>query len=123
MSCTCVEKLSRVATVVFRSPTGTCILLVDKGPCPAQVACNICYKTCDVGPNITGTAQGDEFPTTELVQLDGAFYKIGTHGDTETGGGHGSAIIGFDASLSNGIYGGSSTVQPLAVMLLPAIKT
>lgn len=58
-----------------------------------------------------------------MVQLDGAFYKIGTFGDTETGGGHGSAIIGFDASLSNDIYGGSSTVQPLAVMLLPAIKT
>nr|DAZ83800.1 MAG TPA: hypothetical protein [Caudoviricetes sp.] len=74
------------------------------------------------GPNITGTARGDEFPTTELVQLDGAFYKIGTHGDTETGGGHGSAIIGFDASLVSNVYGGSSTVQPPSVALLACIK-
>ena len=73
-------------------------------------------------PNITGTAQGDEFPTTELVQLDGAFYKIGTFGDTETGGGHGSASIGFDASLVSNVYGGSSTVQPPSVALLACIK-
>lgn len=75
-----------------------------------------------VGPNITGTAQGDEFPTTELVQLDGAFYKIGTFGDTETGGGRGSASIGFDASLVSNVYGGSSTVQPPSVALLACIK-
>lgn len=73
-------------------------------------------------PNITGTAQGDEFPTTELVQLDGAFYKIGTFGDTETGGGHGSASIGFDASLVSNVYGGSSTVQPPSVALIACIK-
>lgn len=86
--------------------------------------------TSDVGkkleaglPNITGTAQGDEFPTTEMVQLDGAFYKIGTFGDTYTGGGHGSASIGFDASLVSNVYGGSSTVQPSALKFLPCIKT
>ena len=85
--------------------------------------------TSDVGkkleaglPNITGTAQGDEFPTTEMVQLDGAFYKIGTFGDTYTGGGHGSASIGFDASLVSNVYGGSPIVQPQSLMLLPCIK-
>ena len=83
-----------------------------------------CMKfSSDVGtPNITGTAQGDEFPTTEMVQLDGAFYKIGTFGDTETGGGHGSASIGFDASRVCKIYGSSSIVQPQSLMLLPCIK-
>lgn len=75
------------------------------------------------GPNIAGTAKGDEFPTQELVNLDGAFYKAGVSGDTYTGGGHGSAIIGFDASLVSGVYGGSSTVQPSSVALLVCIKT
>lgn len=74
-------------------------------------------------PNITETAKGDEFPTQELVNLDGAFYKAGVSGDTYTGGGHGSAIIGFDASLVSGVYGGSSTVQPSSVALLVCIKT
>lgn len=74
-------------------------------------------------PNITGTAKGDEFPTTELVSLDGAFYKAGSSGDTYTGGGHGSAIIGFDASLVSSVYGGSSTVQPSSVTALACIKT
>ena len=74
------------------------------------------------GPNITGTAKGDEFPTQELVNLDGAFYKAGVSGDTYTGGGHGSAIIGFDASLVSSVYGGSSTVQPSSVALLACIK-
>ena len=83
---------------------------------------NTVVTTSYVGPNITGTAQGDEFPTTELVQLDGAFYKIGTFGDTETGGGRGSASIGFDASLVSNVYGGSSTVQPPSVALLACIK-
>lgn len=85
--------------------------------------------TSDVGkkleaglPNITGTAKGDEFPTTEMASLEGAFYHGGTYGDTETGGGHGSAIINFDASRVSKIYGSSSIVQPRALMLFPCIK-
>lgn len=74
------------------------------------------------GPNITGTAKGDEFPTQELVNLDGAFYKAGVSGDTYTGGGHGSAIIGFDASLVSSVYGADTTVQPASLRGLVCIK-
>ena len=72
-------------------------------------------------PNITGTAGGDEFPTNE-VRLDGAFYKVGTQGDTATGNSHGSAIIGFDASRSSSVYGSSTEIQPPSGKALWIIK-
>ena len=52
----------------------------------------------------------------------GAFYK----GELVTwnieGKNANSSSIAFDASLSSGFYGASSTVQPSALLSLPCIK-
>ncbi len=72
-------------------------------------------------PNITGEIKG-----MGLINLDktpsGAFYK----GELVTwnieGKNANSSSIAFDASLSSGFYGASSTVQPKSVRALACIK-
>lgn len=74
---------------------------------PTQGAGNL----IDAGlPNITGTLG--------VIGLSGAtytgaFYYVG-RGAALSNSGEGDYIAGFDASLSNAIYGNSSTVQPAA---------
>lgn len=65
-------------------------------------------------PNITGHFGGIEggSPT-----VSGVFYKYST-GHSGAADGGGDAWIGFDASLSSGVYGNSTTVQPNAIKKL-----
>lgn len=76
-------------------------------------------------PNITGTfiaALRDGFNSDSKEEITGAFYENGTTtGEdnynsitTNVGIPSGKAPFGFDASLSNPIYGASDTVQPPA---------
>ena len=67
-------------------------------------------------PNITGVAYGDEFPNT--LTCEGAFYNAGNKSNTTVGDTRDSIKLGFDASLSNSIYGNSDTVQPQSVKIL-----
>lgn len=69
-------------------------------------------------PNITGkTGNGSWFPTS------GAFSapRDGSVNLSEANE-HGYKAINFDASLSNAIYGKSSTVQPPAINVIPILR-
>ena len=117
----CVEKLSRVATVVFRTPTGAGILLVDERTCPAQIACDVGHKTSYVGPNITGKVGfGDAYLGD--TGIAGAFY-VGSNSYCITGYQKGTTKpISFDSSRCNSAYGLSATVQPASMRLLACIR-
>ena len=74
-------------------------------------------------PNITGTIT-DSLGSKQF-SIDGAFYSsdssrgpIFASGDLEVAYWYG----GFNASLSNAVYGASNTVQPPAINLIPQIK-
>ena len=69
-------------------------------------------------PNITGTF--DANVNDGNGAKTGAFYNTNTYFSGSDGDKNGG-ICGFDASLSNTIYGSSNTVQPPAVKLLPCI--
>lgn len=75
-------------------------------------------KTMGAGlPNITGTFSADYLTsnTGDDAYGTGALYNAGNLGESGTSGSNGNAFaIGFDASLSNPIYGNSNTVQPLS---------
>ena len=73
-------------------------------------------------PNITGTYSASELTEkAKSVYATGAFYDAGNHPSCNynaSGDNNGApGLIGFNASRSNSIYGGSSTVQPNAVKL------
>ena len=76
-------------------------------------------------PGITGTYAARELTGFALlVSASGAFYDAGVfEGQSVCAGTSGSnpAKIGFNAALSNSIYGNSSTVQPPALQLIPQI--
>ena len=68
-------------------------------------------------PNISGEAQVERQRDNDYVT--GAFTVTGTtvvHTDRASAGGS-AASLGFDASLSNSIYGNASTVQPPATQM------
>lgn len=70
-------------------------------------------------PNIEGyTVSGLQYPT----GFGGAMYSRGYVGAKAPGADNSGTSLGFDASLSNPIYGASDTVQPPALTLLPCIK-
>lgn len=68
-------------------------------------------------PNITGTV-GDTIETKLDPTTTGAFYLTTTSSGGEGNGGYRYFGMGFDASLSNSIYGNSSTVQPQTIKQL-----
>lgn len=79
------------------------------------------------GPNITGGTDVGGFSGTSNSP-SGAFFHayIALDGYTlkpEPATGTQVVVNSFDASLSNPIYGRSSTVQPSAIKLLALIKT
>ena len=66
-------------------------------------------------------------PTAEggFKTLEGCFYSPGTKKNTSTPVSVDSTntpIVSFDASLSNSIYGNSTTVQPKSLVLTGIIK-
>ena len=65
-------------------------------------------------PNITGKTQVADDRTS---LFDGAFYRTNDYSPNCTDSGGMYMGLGFDASLSNSIYGKSSTVQPNSVMI------
>lgn len=69
-------------------------------------------------PNIKGQFGGNSRPCAP----SGAFYHInyGSQGSNTASDGQ---VVGFDASLSNNIYGKSDTVQPPAVVMYYIMKT
>lgn len=73
-------------------------------------------------PNITGQYTDTGFDTT--ASGSGAMYNAGGWGDRTNHGSRtgGQTSIGFNASLSNAIYGKSTTVQPPAITMIPQIK-
>ena len=75
-------------------------------------------------PNIQGsfqeTANRMYFNGNYTGALKAMKYERSTLQGTEGGAGDGGFI--FDASLSNKIYGNSTTVQPPALQLIPRIK-
>ena len=73
-------------------------------------------------PNITGTYSCSELSEKSAnVYTTGAFYDAGKHPNTNynaSGNSDGApAMIGFDASNANSIYGNSTTVQPPATQM------
>lgn len=69
-------------------------------------------------PNIKGRVS---FPSDS--PKDGAFYNVSYGRETfSLSGGATNSALGFDASLSNPIYGNSTTVQPPAVVMHYIIK-
>ena len=68
-------------------------------------------------PNIIGSF----YTLNSTNTVSGAFSKTGESGDGDGGSG-GTHIIGFDASMSNSIYGASSTVTPLSVKVAILIR-
>lgn len=77
------------------------------------------YSEVQAGlPNITGQFGGNSRP----CNPEGAFYHVGygaQGANTATDG----QVTGFNASLSNSIYGRSNTVQPPAVAMYYIMKT
>jgi hypothetical protein len=73
-------------------------------------------------PEIEATL-GDLYVNTTLASSPGAFYNPsnGTSYAVNVGGAV-AKTTSFKASLSESIYGNSSTVQPPAVTALPCIK-
>lgn len=72
--------------------------------------------------NVVGTAQFTDIKGTR--DFTGAFYAYATGSGAAEGGGSSSnrPDLGFDASLSNEIYGNSDTVTPLSLSILFCIK-
>ena len=104
-----------VATMVLPNWTDRMVQLAGEG-IGASVMAGL--------PNITG---GPIKPirTVSGVNINaGALLQIADQGaHTEGGDGPQNAVsIKFDASKSNPIYGGSNTVQPAAIKLIPIIR-
>ena len=57
------------------------------------------------------------------VADQGTFYKSGSTNVVPNGISSAGAHLGFDASRSEDIFGGSMTVQPSSLRLLPCIKS
>lgn len=74
-------------------------------------------------PNITGWYERVQLRDNSVWGSSGALYTAidywSSYGDS---GSYRSVRLGFDASRSNGIYGSSSTVQPLSLKLHFCIK-
>lgn len=69
-------------------------------------------------PNITGSINGNAGrSSTSGVILDGSFYLTTDGASARSDVGYGNQKINFDASLSNEIYGNSTTVQPNSIAL------
>ena len=69
-------------------------------------------------PNIKGTAFGMQYGREDGT---GSFYRM--YSGTTIAGANGSGYIwGFDASLSNPIYGASTTIQPAAYTVYYIIR-
>ena len=65
-------------------------------------------------PNIEGTVNDTDIIGNPI--RTGCFYAVGNNASKEGGGGSSNrTYTGFDASLSNSIYGNSNTVQPPSV--------
>lgn len=71
-------------------------------------------------PNIIGTFDGNT--DDGQSKKTGAFYNTGIWFWGANGDGNDSGVIGFNASLSNPIYGASTTVQPPALQTYILIK-
>ena len=73
-------------------------------------------------PNITGSTTDRYLATGADFSASGAYVKVQTasrmRGEEASGW-----KIHFDANGSSGVYGGSSTVQPSSLRLLPCIKS
>lgn len=72
--------------------------------------------------NIVGTAEFTDIRQSQ--SFTGAFYAYAMGSGAAEGGGSSSnrPDLGFDASLSNEIYGNSDTVTPLSLSILFCIK-
>lgn len=82
-------------------------------------------------PNITGTtkaAYGENNQTTNVGALQTDIYTIGSANGRQDGGNNAdgepiqSAILTFNASKSNSIYGSSDTVQPKSIVGMWLVK-
>lgn len=75
-------------------------------------------------PNITGEIDYTATQIQKVLKKSGAF--AGTHASTGTVWAGSTSVettaIDFDAARSNPIYGGSTTVQPSAIKLVPIIR-
>ena len=71
-------------------------------------------------PNITGTepAGWESGGTGEANGYSGAFYNAGGSSERGATAENRGELIGFNASLSNSIYGNSNTVQPQSIKVL-----
>lgn len=73
-------------------------------------------------PNITGAITGDWKYTGSAVRSGAMTLNAYTKGGNYTSGSGTRGNFGVDASLSNSIYGNSTTVQPRNIALLACIK-
>ena len=72
-------------------------------------------------PNIEGKA-GNKISAKEDLSCTGALYQSATSTGGEANGNYQYVSLGFDASLSNPIYGSSDTVQPPSIVGLWCVK-
>lgn len=73
-------------------------------------------------PDITGSFQADQNHIGHIC--NNAFSRTTGRGytHTETTTSNATSYIEFHASDSNAVYGGNTTVQPPAIILVPQIK-
>lgn len=76
-----------------------------------------------LGPNITGNTSNST-KVLDLISATGAITKrvADKPNFSSYGGGGGSYAFGFNANLSNSLYGKSSNIQPAALQILIIIK-
>ena len=97
---------------VYNSTNNTVRLPKITGFIEGTVDSNALGDLIEAGlPNITGEFAVKAQPKTPT----GAFYTISTGGGSYDNSFTGNEVIGFKASISNSIYGNSSTVQPQSI--------
>ena len=76
------------------------------------------------GPNISGEFEFNSRQGAESEAFASGPFTHGTEIVHYSSGGNKTAYrIKFDASLADGLFGDSSTVQPSSVLFLPCIKS
>ena len=78
------------------------------------------------GPNISGSVELESSSGAALLYADakvsGAFSKTGSSNVVPNGVNSAGKHLAIDSSRNTSIFGGSTTVQPSAIRVLPCIK-
>lgn len=125
----CIEVQRSSCVIMITTAQGTFGVLLVPKKCPALVNIKTVVSVrqvasgggaTDVGPNISGNS-GSLGGMTADPESNGCLYFERAR-YTMTGGDYTQKTIYIDASRSSAIYGGSSSVQPSSLHLIPCLK-